>query len=200
MSEEQEIEKESAGDNLENEGNNGAPAAAATQAAPAAEAAAGGEQPELAKELVAAKAQAAEYLEGWQRARAEFANYKRRVEKEQSEAYNNATGRVIGRFVDVLDDFNRAVQDKPSDTSDATALAQWAAGVALIQRKLQSILDAEGVERIPAEGKPFDPALHEAVTHEDSDQHEPGQVIAVLRQGYRIGDKIIRPALVRVAK
>jgi molecular chaperone GrpE len=154
----------------------------------------------LSKELDAAKAQASEYLEGWQRARAEFANYKRRVEKEQSEAYQNATGRVMGRFVDVLDDFNRAVQDKPADTADATALAQWATGVALIQRKLQSILDAEGVERIAAEGKPFDPALHEAVTHEDSDEVEPGQVIAVVRQGYRIGDKIIRPALVRVAK
>jgi molecular chaperone GrpE len=179
---EKEQDKENTGDNF---------GAEAEAAAPSAE---------LQKELEAAKAQAAEYLEGWQRARAEFANYKRRVEKEQSEAYQNATGRVIGRFVDVLDDFNRAVADKPSDMSDATALAQWAAGVSLIQRKLQNILDAEGVERIPAEGKPFDPALHEAVTHEDSDQHEPGQIIAVLRQGYRIGDKIIRPALVRVAK
>ena len=156
------------------------------------------------KELEAAKAQAAEYLEGWQRARAEFANYKRRVEKEQSEANQNATSRVIGRFVDVLDDFNRAVQDRPADTGDAAAtaaaLAQWAAGVSLIQRKLQTILDAEGVERIKAEGQTFDPALHEAVTHEDSPEHQPGQIIAVLRQGYRIGDKIIRPALVRVAK
>ena len=158
----------------------------------------------LQKELETAKAQAAEYLEGWQRARAEFANYKRRVEKEQSEANQNATSRVIGRFVDVLDDFNRAVQDKPADSGDPTAyaaaLAQWATGVTLIQRKLQSILDAEGVERIKAEGQNFDPALHEAVTHEDSAEHQPGQIIAVLRQGYRIGDKIIRPALVRVAK
>jgi molecular chaperone GrpE len=174
--------------------NTGASFGSDAAAAPAALSA------EQQKELEAAKAQAAEYLEGWQRSRAEFANYKRRVEKEQSEAYQNATGRVIGRFVDVLDDFNRAVADKPADASDATALAQWAAGVGLIQRKLQNILDAEGVERIPAEGRPFDPALHEAVTHEDSAEHEPGQIIAVLRQGYRIGDKIIRPALVRVAK
>ena len=159
---------------------------------------------DLTKELEAAKAQSAEYLEGWQRARAEFANYKRRVEKEQSEANQNATSRVIGRFVDVLDDFNRAIQDRPADAGEAAAnaaaLAQWAAGVTLIQRKLQTILDAEGVERIKAEGQSFDPALHEAVTHEDSPEHQPGQIIAVLRQGYRIGDKIIRPALVRVAK
>src|SRR5439155_20956620 len=139
---------------------------------------------DLQKELEAAKAQSAEYLEGWQRARAEFANYKRRVEKEQSEANQNATSRVIGRFVDVLDDFNRAVQDLPADTGDpavyAAALVQWAAGVTLIQRKLQGILDAEGVERIKADGLTFDPALHEAVTHEDSPDHRPGQIIGVV--------------------
>ena len=190
MMPEEEKEKEQESE-IENNSNGGDEAAAAPSAA-------------LQKELEAAQAQSAEYLEGWQRARAEFANYKRRVEKEQSEANQNATSRVIGRFVDVLDDFNRAVQDKPADTGDAAAnaaaLTQWAAGVSLIQRKLQNILEAEGVERIKAEGQAFDPALHEAVTHEDSAEHQPGQVIAVLRQGYHIGDKIIRPALVRVAK
>ena len=151
-------------------------------------------------ELEALKARSAEYLEGWQRARAEFANYKRRVEKEQSENYQNATARVIGRFLDVNDDFDRAMQEKPAGTNDPEALAQWAAGVGLIQRKLQNILDAEGVERVPAEGLAFDPKQHEAVTQEDSDSHEPGQVIGVVRQGFRIGDRIIRPAMVRVAK
>jgi len=185
---EQEIEQETTGDGEAMPGSDGG------AAAPSAELQA------LQQELDGARAQAAEYLEGWQRARAEFANYKRRVEKEQSEAYQNAASRVIDRFVDVLDDFNRAEQDKPADMSDATALAKWAAGVSLIQRKLQNILDAEGVERIPAEGLVFDPALHEAVTHEDSEEHEPGQIIGVVRQGYRMGDKVIRPALVRVAK
>jgi molecular chaperone GrpE len=162
------------------------------------------EQAALLKELETTKAQAAEYLEGWQRARAEFTNYKRRIEKEQTETYQNATARVMARFVDVLDDFDRAVKDRPVEGDDpaanAVALSQWAAGVALIQRKLQNILEAEGVERIKAEGQAFDPALHEAVTHEDSADHQPGQVIGVVRQGYRIGDRIIRPALVRVAK
>ena len=158
-----------------------------------------GAEPVAVDELEAAKAKAAEYLDGWQRARADFSNYKRRMEKEQTEAFQNTTARVFGRFVDVLDDFDRAVQDRPAD-DEATGLAQWAAGVSLIQRKLQNILDAEGVERIKAEGQAFDPALHEAVTHEDSDSHEAGQVIGVVRQGYKIGDRIIRPALVRVAK
>ena len=154
----------------------------------------------LQKELDTCKTQSAEYLEGWQRSRAEFANYKRRVEKEQSEAYQNAAGRVIARFLDVVDDFDRALRDMPADSSDAEALARWAKGVSLIQRKLQNILDAEGVERIKAEGITFDPNQHEAVTHEDSDEHQPQQVIAVVRQGYRIGDRVIRPALVRVAR
>ena len=79
-------------------------------------------------------------------------------------------------------------------------MAKWAKGVSLIQRKLQNILDAEGVERIGGVGAEFDPNQHEAVTHEDSDEHQPGQVIGIIRQGYRIGDRVIRPALVRVAR
>ena len=82
-------------------------------------------------ELEALKAKSAEYLEGWQRARAEFANYKRRIEKEQSETYQNATARVIGRFLDVNDDFDRAMQEKPADPNDAGALTKWAAALGL---------------------------------------------------------------------
>jgi molecular chaperone GrpE len=151
-------------------------------------------------ELESLKAKAAEYLEGWQRARAEFANYKRRVEKDQSETYQNATARVIARFLDINDDFDRAIKEKPADPTDAEALARWAAGMELIQRKLHNILEAEGVERMQAEGQPFDPKLHEAVTQEDSDEHEPGQIVGVVRQGYKVGDRVIRPAMVRVAK
>jgi len=155
---------------------------------------------EMQAELDEAKAKAAEYLEGWQRARAEFANYKRRVEKEQSEAHQYAAARVIGRFLDAIDDFDRALADRPGDDASAEALARWAAGVGLIHRKLQTVLESENVARIPAEGQPFDPNLHEAITHEDSDGYEPGAVIGVVRQGYRLGERVIRPALVRVAK
>ncbi len=151
-------------------------------------------------ELEALKAKSAEYLEGWQRSRAEFANYKRRIEKDQGETYQNATARVIARFLDVADDLDRAMQEKPADPTDAEALARWAAGVGLIQRKLQNILEIEGAERIPAEGQAFDPQFHEAVTQEESETHEPGQIIGVVRQGYRLGDKVIRPSMVRVAK
>jgi molecular chaperone GrpE len=168
---------------------------AAPEAAPeAAPATAGASQA-----LEAAQAKAAEYLEGWQRARAEFANYRRRIEREQAETHQNATARVIGRWLDVLDDFDRAMQDRP-DPDDPKAVARWMSGIELIYRKLQNILDAEGVERIEAAGQQFDPQRHEAIGQEDSDAHEPGEITGVVRQGYRIGDKIIRPAMVRVAR
>ena len=176
----------------EGDNQNGASSNGADQSAEAAEATRG--------ELEALKAKSAEYLEGWQRSRAEFANFKRRVEKEQSETYQNATARVISRFLDVNDDFDRAVREKPADPADAEAMAKWAAGMELIQRKLQNILEAEGVQRLDAEGQPFDPQQHEAVTQEESEEHAPGQIIGVVRQGYRLGDKVIRPAMVRVAK
>jgi molecular chaperone GrpE len=100
----------------------------------------------------------------------------------------------------VNDDLDRAIKEKPADASDAAALAQWATGVDLIQRKLHNILEAEGLQRLEAEGQHFDPQQHEAVTQEDSDEHEPGQIIGVVRQGYKLGDRVIRPAMVRVAK
>ena len=145
-----------------------------------------------------AQAQAAEYLDGWQRARAELTNYRRRMEKEQAEIYQNAAGRIITRYLDVLDDFDRAMQEQP--TPGSPDLGQWAKGMALIYRKFQNVLEAEGMQRIEADGKAFDPAVHEAVTQEERDDHISGQVIATLRQGYTLGEKVLRPALVSVAK
>jgi molecular chaperone GrpE len=150
----------------------------------------------LRKELEAALTQATEYLDGMKRARAEFINYKKRVEREQAESQQAAAGRVIARFLEVLDDMDRALADIPRDGDGA----RWAAGITLIHRKFQGILESEGVTRIEAEGATFDPALHEAITHEDSDGHAPNQVIGVVRNGYKLGDRVIRPALVRVAR
>jgi molecular chaperone GrpE len=171
-----------------------APASAAASAGAPAE---GGPAPEsLQQELETAKTQAAEYLDGWQRARAEFANYKKRIEKEQADMYQNAAGRILARYLEVLDDFDRALKDQPVEGE----AAQWAEGVSLIYRKFKAVLEAEGVTRIEAEGQPFDPNLHEAVMHDDSQDHASGHVVEVLRQGYKIGERVIRPALVKVAK
>ena len=145
--------------------------------------------------LARAEAQAAEYLDGWQRARAEFANYKRRTERELAERYESAKLEVAARFLPVLDDLERAMENAPEDV----ASSEWTEGVGLIQRKLRNILDAEGIVEIDALGQPFDPNFHEAVSREENDDYEENHVIDVLQKGYRHGDRVLRPAVVRVA-
>jgi molecular chaperone GrpE len=150
----------------------------------------------LRQELEEQKAKAAEYLDGWQRARAEFANYKKRIEKEQEDMVKSANGAFITRLLPVMDDFERAFQTLPLDLMGMT----WLEGIALIQRKLQMLLEQEGVTVIETEGRLFDPTLHQAVTHEESEEHEEGQIIGEVQKGYKMGDKVLRPSLVRVAK
>ncbi len=150
----------------------------------------------LRHELNECRTKADEYLDGWQRARAEFLNYKKRVERDQSQVYQNASGSILRRFLEVLDDLDLALKNRPLEGEGEA----WAAGIELIYRKLNSILEGEGVKEIDAEGQPFDPNLHEAVTSEESDEYESGQVIEVIKRGYLIGERVLRPALVRVAR
>ena len=151
----------------------------------------------LTEELEQVKTQAAEYLDGWQRARAEFANYKRRVEAERVEMNSYAGAEVLTRILPVVDDFDRAVQTMPDELKDKS----WANGVLLIQRKLLNVLESSGVKPIPVQpGGAFDPNIHEAVTHEDSAERSNGQIIAEAQRGYKLGDRVLRPAMVRVAK
>lgn len=150
----------------------------------------------LRQELEEAKAQAAEYLDGWQRARAEFANYKKRNEQERQELFKLANATLITKLLPIFDDFERAFQTLPSNLLSLT----WIDGVALIYRRLQAILEAEGLTLIETEGQSFDPLLHEAVTYEESEEHDEGQIIGEVQRGYKLGDRVLRPALVRVAK
>jgi molecular chaperone GrpE len=149
----------------------------------------------LAAELTKAKTEAAEYLEGWQRARAEFANYKKRVERDQAYVYQNAASSVIRRYVELIDDLERALKNRPQQ---GEGLA-WAGGIELIYRKFLAILESEGVTQMDPSGEMFDPTLHEAVTSENSPEHDSGAIIEVLQKGYLIGDRVLRPAMVRVA-
>jgi len=137
-----------------------------------------------------------EYLDGWQRERAEFQNYRRRIERDQAQAKLDLTGQVIKKYLVILDDVERALKNRPTEGEGAS----WSNGIELIYRKLQTILENEGVERIPAETQIFDPTQHEALTNESSPAHQSGQIIEVVQQGYKIGDRVLRPALVRVAK
>ena len=120
----------------------------------------------MRQQLEESQAKADEYLEGWQRALADFANYKKRVEHEQAQAYQIAAGSVIRRYLVVVDDLERALKNRPQEGEGAA----WAEGIELIYRKLLGILEAEGVTQMDPQGEMFDPNFHEAVISEDSDQ------------------------------
>jgi molecular chaperone GrpE len=151
----------------------------------------------LREELEKVKAQAAEYLDGWQRARAELANARKRFEKERGEAGQLSNGLLLRKILPVLDDLDRAIKTVPEDLRQHT----WANGVSLIQRKFQNVLDAEGVKPIQVKpGDPFDPTLHEAITHEEHTDYKEGEIIAQVQTGYKFGGEVLRPALVRVAR
>ncbi len=149
----------------------------------------------LQKELAEMQAKSNEYLDGWQRSRAEFANYKKRVEREQGETYQRAAGSIVKRYLEVVDDLDLALKNRPTEGKGAA----WANGIELIYRKLLMILDSEGVRLMKVEGELFDPNFHEAISMEPSQTTESGHVCDVIKQGYMLGDKVLRPALVRVA-
>ena len=148
---------------------------------------------QLEKQLAEAQSLAAEYKDGWQRSVAEFQNYRRRMEAEKAETYKSAVGSLIKSYLPVLDDMERAMGSRPADLA-------WAGGIELIYRKLQAILEAEGLKRIEAEGQMFDPNFHEAISQEPAEGVESGKVLAVIRNGYMLGERVLRPAMVRVSQ
>ena len=150
----------------------------------------------LRQELVESQSKAEEYLDGWQRARAEFANYKKRMEREQAQAYQMAAGNILKRYLEVLDDLERALKNRPVEAEGQA----WSNGIEFIYNKLLNILENEGVKPFQAQGQSFDPNFHEAVTSEESENHASGQIIEVLQQGYLLGERVLRPAMVRVAR
>ena len=149
----------------------------------------------LGRELEEARAKEAEYLDGWQRARAELANARKRFQREQQQAYTNAQADILVRLLPTVDDFERAIETLPDNLLELT----WIEGVMLIQRKLALLLEQAGVSAIDAVGQEFDPFCHEAVTHEPSGDTPEGQVISELQKGYRMGDRVLRPSMVRVS-
>jgi len=135
------------------------------------------------------KAQA--YFQNWQRAAADFQNYKRRVEEERQETARLANAALVINLLPLMDDFERAFTNIDAHLAGLT----WVDGIRLIQRKLQAVLDMAGVTEIPAEGQRFDPAVHEAVSQAPG---EEGKVLAVVQKGYKLGDRVLRPAMVVV--
>ena len=155
-----------------------------------------GEPAALEKLLEEERAKSAEYLDNWRRAAADMANYKKRSEKDAGEMTRFANSVLIARLLPVLDDFERAMQTIPENLRGLT----WIDGMMLISRKMAAVLESEGLKPIEALHKPFDPNFHEAVIHEETDQHEEGTVVAELQKGYKLGDRVLRPTMVKVAK
>ena len=151
------------------------------------------EREALINQLKEAEARVIEYKDGWARSQAEFQNYKKRIERDNELTYASMKGDIIKKVLPALDDLERALQNRPADDA-------WASGIELIARKLQNILDSEGLKRIDAKGKAFDPNFHEAISHEPNDEVESEHVIDVVQNGYMLGERVIRPALVRVAQ
>lgn len=153
---------------------------------------------QLRAELDEAKRKEDEYLAGWQRERAEFFNFKKRVEREQAQGGQNAFVNAIRRYLDIADDLERALKSKNRPNEGEGGI--WAQGIDLIHRKMLAAFEADGIKLIETNGKFFDPNMHEAISHEDSPGHESGQIIEVVQPGYILGERVIRPARVRVAR
>ncbi len=166
----------------------------------------GGEQPAqpvevndveaLRQQLAQAQAQAAEYLDNWRRATADFSNARKRMLREAEEQRATAAVRVLEKLLPISDDIRRAFENLPA----AQAENEWVEGFRLIARKVEQLLESEGVSVIPTEGQMFDPALHHAVTHEEAEGYTTGQIIGEVARGYMLGERVLRPSLVRVAK
>ncbi len=151
----------------------------------------------LKAKLEEAQRQAEEYLDNWRRTAAEFANYRKRKEREVAEFEQRANERLIARLLPILDDLQRALENVPEELQGH----EWVEGIRLIERKFWSVLKQEGVEPIESEpGMPFDPLYHEALFTEESEDHEAGHILEVYQHGYRYKGKVLRPARVRVAR
>jgi len=139
------------------------------------------------------KSKAESYLANWQRAAADYQNLKRRAEKEREEYGRLATASLIINILPLLDDLERALRSVDMRLAGLT----WVDGIGLIYRKFQAVLEAAGVSEIKAEGETFDPNVHEAVMYGEG---EEGKVVAEIQKGYRLGDRVVRPAMVVVGK
>jgi molecular chaperone GrpE len=148
------------------------------------------------EELDDLRKKADDFSDGWLRERADFANYRKRITRDQEVEKQNSKLAILRKYLDIHDDLELAIKNMPDHVkSDA-----WVNGIMLIYQKLSNLLNGEGMQPIPTENCAFDPALHEAISSEEDMGFESGKIIDVVQKGYTIGDRVIRPARVRVAK
>ena len=149
----------------------------------------------LKKQLEECQTQSDNYLDQWRRTAAEFANYKKRSEREQAEATKYCNASLITRLLPILDDMDRAFQNLPDELQDHA----WVKGMSLVHHKFHAIFEQEGVRKIETEGQEFDPALHEALTHEPDETVQEGMILGEIEKGYMLNDRVLRAAKVRVS-
>jgi molecular chaperone GrpE len=151
---------------------------------------------QLKSELQASQARADEFLAALQRERAEFTNYRRRTGEEREAMLGLAGEDLIRKVLAIADDFDLAIENRPPELAGNA----WVEGVTAIDRKLRALLDSEGVRPVEAEpGKPFDPREHEAIVTIPGTGRPEGEIVDVVRRGYKLRDRVLRPALVAVA-
>jgi len=143
----------------------------------------------LKKEMAELKAKVEANLAGWQRAQADFVNYKRRTEQEREETIKLANASLVLSLLPILDDFERAVNSCPPELSGLA----WVEGIRLIGRKLRASLETQGLSPIPALGEPFDPRLHEAIRQAPGKE---GIILEEVQKGYKLYDRVLRPSQV----
>lgn len=130
------------------------------------------------------------------RSMADFKNYKRRTESERDDLIRNASAGLILKLLPVVDDFSRAMEHVPAEIANNS----WLEGVKQVQRKLDLALESEGLQPIDALGQEFDPNFHEAVMFEEGDEEASNLVVQELQRGYRLGERVLRPTMVKVSK
>ncbi|HYE64935.1 MAG TPA: nucleotide exchange factor GrpE [Pyrinomonadaceae bacterium] len=151
-------------------------------------------------ELKRVETERTESLDRLARLQADFDNYRKRVERERGETYQRMVGDVAGKLLPVLDNLRRALDAEATlEASESEEFRHFLHGVELIYKQLNDVLESLGVQPVAAVGQPFDPHLHEAIVTEETDEYEPDTVMQEIRRGYRLGEKLLRPAMVKVA-
>ena len=154
------------------------------------------EEAAIAADLAKARAEAESYLDDLRRLQADFDNYRKRTLREQTARAASASQALVARLLPVLDNFELAV----SSAEQSRDFDRMLKGVEMVFGELREVLESEGLVRIEAEGKPFDPERHEAVIAVEEENAEPGMVVDIVRAGYELRGKVLRPAMVKVAK
>jgi molecular chaperone GrpE len=151
-------------------------------------------------ELKRLEGEVADLRDKFARRQADFENFRKRLERERSETHNRVTADLVTKLLPVLDNLGRALDTEASvEATESDEFRHFLSGVDLIYRQLGGVLETMGVKSVPSIGEKFDPHVHEAVVTEETNEHAPDTVMQEIVRGYKLGDKLLRPALVKVA-